>query len=63
MHECYLKIDWDDDNYAELRRVVKIGNEIFENEECDDIPIVALSSIRAISDQKKCEVMVSCNPV
>lgn len=45
LHECYIRVDYDGDDYAELRRVVKIGNEIFENEECDDIPIVSATSI------------------
>lgn len=45
VNECYIRVDFDDDDYAELRRVVKIGTEIFENEETDDVPVVALSSI------------------
>lgn len=43
--ECYLIADYDDDGIAERRRVVKIGSEIFENEEYDYVPLVALSAI------------------
>ena len=43
--ECYLLVDVDDDGIAERRRVVRIGNEIFENEEFDYNPLVAMSAI------------------
>jgi len=44
-HECYVLIDWDGDDIVERRKIVMIGNEIFENEEFDGVPIVAMSSI------------------
>jgi hypothetical protein len=45
VYECYALVDYDDDGIAERRRVVLIGDEIFENEETDYCPIVAMSSI------------------
>lgn len=45
VHECYCKIDVDGDGVAEGRKVVMIGNTIFENEELDYQPFVSLSSI------------------
>jgi hypothetical protein len=45
VHECYIHIDTDDDGIAEHRRIVTIGDRIFENEEVDYQPFVALSSI------------------
>lgn len=43
--ECYIRIDYDDDGIAELRRVLKAGNKILENEEIDFIPIETLCPI------------------
>ena len=45
VEECYLLVDYDEDGIAERRRVVKIGNEIFENEEYDYCPLVAMTAI------------------
>lgn len=45
LSECYLRVDFDGDGVAELRRVLKCGNEILENEECDYIPFAALTPI------------------
>lgn len=45
VEECYLMFDWDDDGIAERRRVVKIGDKIFENEEMDYMPIASAVSI------------------
>ncbi len=45
VYECYALTDFDGDGIAERRRVVLIGNEVFENEEADYTPIVAMSSI------------------
>lgn len=45
VEECFLRYDFDDDGLAERRRVVKIGNTIFENEEYDYQPVVAMSAI------------------
>lgn len=43
--DCYLKIDFDGDGIAELRRVLKAGNVILENEEIDQIPFAAITPI------------------
>jgi hypothetical protein len=45
VEECYVRVDYDGDGLAERRRVVMIGNTIFENEEFDYMPMVAMSSI------------------
>lgn len=44
-HECFMLVDYDDDGIAERRRVVMIGNKIFENEETDEQPIVSAASL------------------
>lgn len=45
VEECYLLVDFDGDGLAERRRVVKIANEIFENEEWDYRPLIAMAAI------------------
>lgn len=45
VHECYVRIDADGDGLAELRKIVLIGQTIFENEEIDYQPFVALASV------------------
>ena len=45
VYECTAWVDYDGDGLAEYRRIVMIGNEIFENEETDYQPLVAMSSI------------------
>lgn len=45
VHECSVLVDFDGDGVAERRRVVMIGDEIFENEEHDYVPIVPLCAI------------------
>ena len=45
VHECYCWVDYDGDGVAEYRKVVMIGETIFENEETDFQPLVAMSSI------------------
>jgi len=46
LYECYIRVDYDYDDYPELRRVLLAGDTILENEETDHIPIVALSPYR-----------------
>lgn len=41
--EAYIRVDYDGDGIAELRKVLKIGNKIFDNEEIDSIPFVTLT--------------------
>lgn len=45
VHECYAWYDYDGDGIAEFRRTVLIGDRVFENEETNYQPMVALSSI------------------
>lgn len=48
--ESYLRVDWDADDIAELRKVVVVGNKIPDgddwNEEVDDIPFAYLTPNR-----------------
>ena len=44
-HECYLWVDYDEDGVSEYRKVFMIGNQVFENEEVDYQPMIAMSSI------------------
>lgn len=43
--ECYLRVDFDGDGIAELRKVVRAGNEILDNEVVDEIPFVSICPI------------------
>lgn len=43
--ECYIKVDFDNDGIAELRRVVYAGQTIIENEEIDYIPFCSICPI------------------
>jgi hypothetical protein len=43
--ECYLRVDYDGDGVAELRKVLRCGQEILENEETDYIPFAAVTPI------------------
>lgn len=43
--ETYLKIDWDNDGIAELRKVVSCGSEILSNEEFGYMPFVCMSAV------------------
>ena len=45
VHECYAWFDFDGDGLGELRRVVLIGDRVFENEETNYQPMIAMSSI------------------
>jgi len=45
VEECIMLLDWDDDDIAERRRVIKIGNKIFENEPTDYMPYVSAATI------------------
>jgi len=42
LDECYIRIDFDGDGIAELRKITKGGNEILENVEIDYIPFSAI---------------------
>lgn len=43
--ECYLQMDYDGDGIAEWRKIVKSGDVILENVECDGAPFAALIPI------------------
>lgn len=43
--ECYVRVDYDGDGKAELRRILLAGKEILENEEADFIPFEAITPI------------------
>jgi len=45
LHECYINVDFDNDGIAELRRVVKCGTEILENEPIDEHPFCLITPI------------------
>lgn len=44
--ECYVRVDFDGDGIAELRKVVRAGNTILENEVVDGIPFVYVVPVK-----------------
>ena len=44
-YECYIRVDFDGDGIAELRKVFFAGKEILENEETDYIPFCSVCPI------------------
>ena len=44
VHEVWMWVDYDNDGEAEYRRIFLIGDHVFENEECDYQPMIAMSS-------------------
>ncbi len=45
VHECYVWFDFNGDGVAEHRRVVLIGDRVFENEEINYQPMIAMSAV------------------
>ena len=45
VYECYIKVDYNNDGIAELRRIVYASNEVLEDEECDYVPFHSLCPI------------------
>ena len=43
--ENYIKLDWDNDGYTELRKVTKAGTQVLENIEVDDHPFAGITPI------------------
>ena len=43
--ECYVRCDFDGDGISELRKVVRAGNQILENEIVDLAPFVAITPV------------------
>lgn len=41
--ECFLKVDYDEDGIAELRKVTVSGNVVLDNEEIDSMPFAAVT--------------------
>lgn len=45
VYECFIKVDYNNDGIAELRRIVYASNEILEDMECDYMPFHSLCPI------------------
>jgi len=43
--EAYIRCDWNGDGISELRKVVKAGNTILDNEEVDIVPFVSICPV------------------
>lgn len=43
--ECYIKVDYDGDGIAELRKIIYAGSEILDNEEVDFVPFCSICPI------------------
>jgi len=43
--EAYIKIDYDGDGIAELRKVTKVGKTLLDNEEFDGLPIISGTAV------------------
>lgn len=43
--ECYVRVDFDGDGISELRKVVRAGNQILENEIVDCVPFVSITPV------------------
>ena len=43
--ECYVRVDYDGDGIAELRKVVRAGNQILDNEVVDIVPFVDITPV------------------
>jgi hypothetical protein len=45
VYECYKRVDWNNDGYAELRKITFSGETIISNEEVDYIPFIAITPV------------------
>lgn len=43
--ECYIKVDYDEDGIAELRKITYAGKDILDNEEVDFVPFCSICPI------------------
>ena len=43
--ECYVRVDYDGDGISELRKVVRAGNQILDNEIVDCAPFVSITPV------------------
>ena len=46
LHESFMKIDYDGDGIAELRKVCSVGQKVLANEEIDSIPFISITPIK-----------------
>ena len=46
LHESFMRLDYDDDGIAELRKVCSVGQKVLANEPIDRIPFVSLTPIK-----------------
>ena len=46
LHESFMKMDYDNDGIAELRKVCSVGQKVLANEPIDRIPFVSLTPIK-----------------
>jgi|TARA_R110000744_G_scaffold33660_4_gene79020 hypothetical protein len=45
LEECYMRIDFDNDGVAELRKITKCGSKILDNEEIESVPFSTICPI------------------
>ena len=45
LEECYMRIDFDNDGIAELRKITKCGSKILDNEEIESVPFSTICPI------------------
>jgi len=46
LHESFMRMDYDEDGIAELRKVCSVGQKVLANEPIDRIPFVSLTPIK-----------------
>ena len=46
LHESFLKVDYDGDGIAELRKICSVGSRILQNDAIDVIPFVSLTPVK-----------------
>ena len=46
LHESFLRVDYNNDGIAELRKVCTVGDYVLQNEEVDSIPFVSITPIK-----------------
>jgi|TARA_R110002110_G_scaffold414282_1_gene643919 hypothetical protein len=46
LHESFLKIDYDGDGIAEMRKVCTVGDKVLSNEAVDNYPFVSITPIK-----------------
>ena len=46
LHESFMRIDYDGDGIAELRKICSVGQKVLANEEIDRIPFISITPIK-----------------